>query len=100
LLLRRSIALNDFFAPSQAFLADVIALGSQPADALAPATKAISIDASSSSVRMSCARVLWTLSRRDQAKAAALAARALARSVEERNQAAELLDFFNRAPTN
>src|SRR5262245_8407169 len=72
-LLRRSAALNAFFAPSQALLANVIALGPQPADALEPATKAIALDPVSSAVRLSYATVLWQLSRRDQAKAAALA---------------------------
>ena len=99
-LLRRSVVLNESYAESEAFLADVIALGTQPADALAIATKAVSLDPGSSSVRLSLARVLWALSRRDEARAAAVAGRSLARSDQQRSQAEELLTFFNRAPSN
>lgn len=98
-LLRRSVALNESYAESEAFLADVVALGAQPADALAIATKAVSLDPGSASVRLSLARMLWALSRRDEAKASALAGRSLARTDQQRNQAEELLTFFNRATT-
>jgi hypothetical protein len=43
---------------------------------------------------------MWRLSRRDDAKAAALAGRALSRNAEQRSQAEELLAFFNRASAN
>jgi len=99
-LLRRSVALNESYAESHAFLADVIALGAQPADALDIAKKAVLLDPSSSSVRLSLARVLWALSQRDSARGTALAARALSHSDQERSQAEELIAFFNRAPAN
>jgi hypothetical protein len=96
-LVRRSLALNDTYPLSHALLADVMVLGPQPGDGLGPALKAISLDPGSSSVRLSLARVLWRLARRDDAKAETLAARALARSDAERSQAEELFAFFNRA---
>lgn len=99
-LLRRSVALNDSYAESQAFLADVVVLGALPGEALDIAKKALSLDPRSASVRLSLARVLWALKQRDSARAAALAARALARSDQERSQAEELLAFFNRALVN
>ncbi|HKE85265.1 MAG TPA: tetratricopeptide repeat protein, partial [Vicinamibacterales bacterium] len=91
---------NESYAESHAFLADVIALGAQPADALDIAKKAVLLDPSSSSVRLSLARVLWALSQRDSARGTALAARALSHSDQERSQAEELIAFFNRAPAN
>jgi uncharacterized protein (UPF0261 family) len=97
-VLRRSVELNDGFAPSQALLADVIALGPKPADAVDVGIKAIALDPQSSSARLAYARVMWALSRRDEAKAAALAGRALSRNADQRSQAEELLAFFNRAP--
>jgi hypothetical protein len=95
-LLRRSIALNNFYAPSQAMLADTIALGPSPGEALAPATRAASLDPTSSRARLTLARVLLRMAKRDDAVGQARAARALARSDEERAAADELIAFLNR----
>ncbi|HEY1304821.1 MAG TPA: tetratricopeptide repeat protein [Vicinamibacterales bacterium] len=97
-LLRRSIAINDGFAPAQAFLGDVMARGQRATEALAFATRAVQLDPGDSDYRLTLARVLWELSRRDDARAAALAGRSLARTDQQRSEAEELLTFFNRIP--
>jgi hypothetical protein len=98
-LARRSLTLNDAYASSYAVLADAQARGPQPADGLESVRKAIALEPAISSHRLALARVLWALKRSDDAKASALAARALSRSDAELNQAQELLAFFNRADT-
>lgn len=96
--LRRSVALNDAYPPALAMLADVLADGDQPADALELAKKAVSLDPGEASWRMSLARALWALSRNDEAKAQAGAALTLARTDAQRKSAQSLIDFFARAP--
>lgn len=98
-LLRRSVALNNFFSPSQAFLAETIAQGPTPADALPVAIRAASLDQSSASARLTLARVLGRLSRRDEAIGHARAARALARTDQERAAADEFIAFLTRQPS-
>lgn len=75
----------------------MIAQGPRPADALEPATKAVALDPADAGHRLSLARVLWALKRPDDAKATALAARALSRSDAERGQAEDLIALFARA---
>jgi tetratricopeptide (TPR) repeat protein len=98
-LARQSIALNSFYAPAQALLADAVARGPMPADALGPAIRASTLDPTSSNVRLSLARVLWQMSRRGEAMGHARAARALARTDQQRAQADELIAFFGRVQT-
>jgi predicted Zn-dependent protease len=99
-LLRRSVALNDSYAFSYALLAEVLARDAQSPDALEAANKAVSLEPGSFSIRLSLARVLWALSRRDSARAIALSARALARTDDQLQQAQALLAFFNGAPAH
>ena len=96
-LLRRSVALNNFYSPSLAFLADTIAQGSTPADALPIATRAASLDPSSASARMTLARALSRVNRRDEAMGHARAARALAQTDQERSATEELIAFLTQA---
>ena len=99
-LLRRAVALNDGYAPAYTLLADAVARGSQPQSALDFATKAASLEPGDPAPRLALARVLWRLSRRDEARGHALAARQLADTEQERNEVQLLLDFFARAPAN
>lgn len=96
-LLRRSVALNNFYSPSQAFLADTIAQGSMPANALPIAIRAASLDPSSASARMTLARALSRLNRRDEAIGHPRAARALAQTDQQRSAAEELIAFLAQA---
>ena len=97
-LLRRSVALNSFYSPSHAFLADTIARGATPADALPIAIRAASLDVTSASARMTLARVLGRLGRRDEAIGHARASRAMAQTDDERGAAEELIAFLTRQP--
>ena len=92
------MALNNFYSPSQAFLADTIAQGSTPADALQIAIRAASLDPSSATARMTLARTLSRLNRRDEAIGHARAARALAQTDQDRSAADELIAFLTRQP--
>jgi Flp pilus assembly protein TadD len=97
-LLRRSVALNNFYSPSQAFLADTIVQGATPADALPVAIRAATLDPSSARARMTLARVLGRIGRRDEAIGHARASRALAQTDAERSAAEELIAFLTRQP--
>jgi len=97
-LLRRSVALNSFYSPSQSFLADTIAQGATPADALPIAIRAATLDPSSAAARMTVARVLNRMGRRDDAIGHARASRALAQTDDERGAAEELIAFLTRQP--
>jgi TPR repeat protein len=90
--LRRSVELNGAFAPAQALLAVALAEGGKGEEALPFAQKSVALDASSASSRLALARVLWQLSRSDEARAAALAARALATTDEDRRAAQQIID--------
>jgi hypothetical protein len=98
-LLRRSIALNSFYAPSQALLADVIVQGPTPEESLAPATRAASLDPTSASARLTLARVLARTGRRGDAMGQARAARSLARTDQERGAADEMITFLTPTAT-
>jgi hypothetical protein len=98
-LLRRSVALNNFFAPSLSLLADTIVQGTTPAEALPLATRAASLDPSSAAARLTLARVLARLDRAGDAVGHARAGRLLATTTEERNAADELIAFLSRLPT-
>ena len=97
-LLRRSVALNSFYSPSQSFLADTLAQGATPADALPIAIRAATLDPSSAAARMTVARVLNRMGRRDDAIGHARASRALAQTDDERGAAEELIAFLTRQP--
>ena len=93
-LLRRSVALNNLNSPSQAFLADTIARGSTPGDAVPIAMRAASLDPTSATARMTLARVLGRVGQRDEAIGHARAARVLAGTDDERGAAEELIAFL------
>jgi hypothetical protein len=95
-LLRRSVALNDAYAPAYALLADAVAMGATPAAAVEFAIKGAQLAPGQSSTRLTLARVLLRNSRRDEARGHALAARQLADSEEERKEAQQLIDFIAR----
>jgi len=97
-LLRRSVALNSFYVPAQTFLADTLAQGATPADALPIAIRAASLDPSSAGARLTLARVLARMGRRDEAIGHARATRALAQTDAERGAAEELIAFLTRQP--
>jgi hypothetical protein len=95
-LLQRSVTLNNFYSPSQALLAETVSRGAAPADALPIAVRAASLDPTSSTARMTLARVLSRLGRRDEAAGHARAGRLLARTDQERAAADELIAFLGR----
>ena len=98
--LEQSVALNDRFGNAFALLGEVRARLHEPEEALTAATRAVSLDGRSVWHRLSLARVLWGISRPDQAVTEARQALTIARGDNERKAAQELIDFFekNRRP--
>jgi len=98
--LEQSIVLNDRFAPALGLLGEANAHLGRPEDALNAARRAVSLDGGVTQ-RLSLARVLWTISRPDEAASEARNALTIARTEGERRTAQELLDFFqkNRHPS-
>ena len=94
--LRRAIDANAQFAPALSWLAATLTELDRAAEAVPLAQRAIALDAPSSSYRMTLARALWRLGQPDEARAAALAARALATNDAERASAQQAIDTFNR----
>ncbi|HUK34816.1 MAG TPA: hypothetical protein VLV86_12925 [Vicinamibacterales bacterium] len=95
--LRRAAALNDTYAPTQSLLAEALVASQHAADALAPATRAVTLEPGGVQPRLSLARVQWALMKRAEARGLARSALALSRTDPERQQAKELVDFFDRA---
>jgi hypothetical protein len=89
---RRSIELNGAFARAYAILGEALSMGPSAEDGLQPAQTALKLEPASASHRLSLARVLAQMERRDQALGLALAARALARDPDDRVQAQQLID--------
>jgi tetratricopeptide (TPR) repeat protein len=92
--LDRSIALNDRFAGAYSLLGEVQARLHQTDEALAAARRAVVLEGGSVFSRLSLARVLWNLSRTEEAETAARNALTLARTDGDRRAAQELLDFI------
>jgi hypothetical protein len=96
--LQTSITLNSNWAPGYSFLADTrIDLGDAAA-ALGLARRAVSLEPGGSYHRRVVARALARLSKPDEALQEAEAAKALARTPEERQRAEELLSYLKRVP--
>jgi tetratricopeptide (TPR) repeat protein len=97
-LLDRAAALNPRSAASFALLADARIRLDRASTALTPAHRAVAVDPGDSDHRLTLARVLWALSRSDEAVAQARTGRALAKTDRQRSNAQELLDFFAKNP--
>jgi tetratricopeptide (TPR) repeat protein len=95
--LRRAAALNEAHASTQAMLADALLSAKRAEDALAPAKRAVTLDPRGVQPRLSLARVLWALMNRAEARGVARSALLAARTDEERQQAKQLIDFFDKA---
>jgi tetratricopeptide (TPR) repeat protein len=93
--LEQSIGLNDRFAPAFGLLGEANAHLGRPEDALNAARRAVSLDGGVTE-RLSLARVLWTISRPDEATSEARNALTSARTAGERRTAQELVDFFEK----
>jgi tetratricopeptide (TPR) repeat protein len=96
--LRRAAALNDAHAPTQALLSQALVASGHAADALAPATRAVTLEPGSAQPRMALARVQWALMNRPAARGLARSALATSRTDGERQQAQALIDFFDKTP--
>lgn len=94
--LERAVALNGRYAPAHALLAEVNARLKHSDEAMAAALRAISLEPGSVHHRLSLARVLWALSRPDDAKSEARRAMTMARSDSDRQDVQELINFFER----
>jgi len=98
--LDKTTKLNDRFAPAYGILAEVrLQLGHRD-EALALASRSVSLDPRHTQNRLSLARVFWGLSRRDDALREAREGLAVAASEDERRAAQQLLDFFQKNATN
>lgn len=96
-LLRRSMELNDRFAPAQAMLADVMTIQGRAAEAIDVAKRAVALDPSQVNSRLALARALWRSSRIGDARGHVLAARTFASSDQEREAVQTMLDALDRA---
>ena len=95
--LRRAVELNDGYAPSLAFLADVLVEQRQPGPALEAASKAVKLEPQDQYSRLALARALWASSRQADAMGHARAALSLAQNEQERSRAQQMIDFFGKA---
>ena len=96
-LLRRSTTSNTAFAPAHTLLAEVLTSQNRGAEAVEIAKRAATLDPGGAAPRLALARALWTLSRREEARGQALAARTFADSDQEHAAVQSMLDFFERA---
>jgi hypothetical protein len=94
--LERSIALHGTFPPAHALLGEVKARLGQGEEGLTEAKRAATLDPGDARNRLALARVLWTLTRRDEAKREARSAMALAATDDDRAAVQELINFFDR----
>jgi tetratricopeptide (TPR) repeat protein len=97
--LERSIALHATFPPAHALLGEVKARLGKREDGLAEATRAATLDPGDVRNRLALARVLWTLTRRDEAQREARSAMALATTDADRGAVQELISFFEKNST-
>jgi TPR repeat protein len=97
--LRRSVSLNQTFAPSHLMLAQVLLELERYADALPVAERAEALDRRSMDAQTSLSRAFWGVGRRDEAMAAAKRALSLSMTDNERRSAQRLIDFLARSPT-
>jgi tetratricopeptide (TPR) repeat protein len=95
--LRQAVALNDAHAPAYAMLAEALVVSQHAADALEPAKRAVTLEPGKTQPRLALARVERAIMNRPVARALARSASAAARTDEERQQAKELIEFFDRA---
>jgi hypothetical protein len=78
-------------------LAEALVVSQHAADALEPAKRAVTLEPGKTQPRLALARVEWAIMNRPVARALARSASAAARTDEERQQAKELIEFFDRA---
>jgi tetratricopeptide (TPR) repeat protein len=98
--LDKTTKLNDRFAPAYGILAEVRLQLGRGDDALALASRSVSLDPSHTQNRLSLARVFWGLSRRDDALREAREGLAVAASEDERRAAQQLIEFFQKNATD
>ena len=95
--LERATSLNGRSSLGWALLANVLSNGADPARAMEPARRAVTLAPADSMARLSLARAFWSGGQRNEGMGHARAAMSLARSEEERQEAKEVVDFFTRA---
>jgi tetratricopeptide (TPR) repeat protein len=94
--LEQAMKLDERFAPSYGLLAEVrLRLGRRD-EALTLAQRGVALDPGRMQGHLSLARVLWGLSRRDEAQREAKESLTLATSDGERQAAQQLIDFFEK----
>jgi tetratricopeptide (TPR) repeat protein len=89
---RQAIALNGAYAPAHMMLARLLARGPKPETAFESARRAITLEPSDFNARLTMAFVLVRMDQLPNANGQALAARSLAGSDSERQQAQQLID--------
>jgi len=97
--LQRAAQLNPSFPPALHALANVTLAAGKRDEAVQIAERAVKIDLRRVDSRMMLARLLWTVGRRNEARAAAKAALALARVDSERDAAKRLVDQYELDPS-
>ena len=95
--LRRAVELNDAYAPSLIFLANVLAQQRQGQPAIEFATRAAKLEPQNPESRLALARALWAASKPVDAMGHARAALLLTRTPDERARAQELIDLLSKA---
>ena len=90
--LRRAIELRPQFAPAHAMLANVLLQQRQPAESLAAARQAVTLDAFESYHQLTLARALAANGKKGEAMAPARHAQSLARTDFDKRQAAQMLE--------
>jgi Flp pilus assembly protein TadD len=95
-LLDRSIKLNAAYAPAPALLAEVRVRGGHPDGALELAQRAVSLEPSQASHRLTLAHVLWAAGRHDEALREARGAMTLAATDQERQNVQQVITLFEK----
>jgi tetratricopeptide (TPR) repeat protein len=88
----RAAALNPEHGPSQSLLGTILAAGPNPTRGVEPARRGLELDPSSPRARLALATVLQRLGRNAEALGLALAARASARTEDERAEAQQVVN--------
>jgi len=89
---RQAIAINAAYAPAHMMLANLLASGSKPEAAFESARRAVALAPADFGARLTISYVLFRMGQLPTANGQALAARTLAESDRERQQAQQMID--------